>query len=225
MIFEITSGRLFTPFSSASSKSFVCHSPKLSRAVIFGRLSPITAGDTSSASSLPVSDMISAGCSLFPDRSVTSGDICAAVYLSFSISVNFWRVNLGKGGCSTNSSPLLEGLVVIAIAQAVGGTLLSQSVESLEIKTLVDYLFILLWKNLTHSAIVKPQLPLVRLYTLLGILLSLSHQTSCLTGHKISPCLSYVILSKPAAELKHGFLKDAQPRSLDGVYFQPQTIW
>lgn len=142
-IFGITSCGLFTPFSLAFAESFVCHSPKLSRAVISGRLSPITAGDTISALSLPVSDMISAGCSLFPDRLVTSRDICAAVSLPFSISVSFWHMNLGKGDCSMNFSHLY-GLVVTVIAQAIDGILLPQSMDPLEINTPVDYLSILL---------------------------------------------------------------------------------
>lgn len=104
----------------------MCHSPKLSRAIISGQLSPIRDGDIISAVSLPVSDTISVGCSLFPDRLVSVGDICAAVSLPLSVLVHFWHVNLGMGGCSMNFSPQLAGLVVIGVAQAVVGMLLSQ---------------------------------------------------------------------------------------------------
>lgn len=52
MTFGVTSCGLLTTFSSASSESFVCHSPELSRAGISGQLSPVSDGDTTSAVSL-----------------------------------------------------------------------------------------------------------------------------------------------------------------------------
>lgn len=116
---------------------FVPHSPKLNRTVISVQLSPTTVGDTTSILSLPVSDVISAGCSLLPNRSVTSYAICAAASISLSIPLCCCHVNLGKGGCPMNFS-YLDGLVVIAIGQAVDVTLLSQSMDSLEINTLGD---------------------------------------------------------------------------------------
>lgn len=73
-----------------------------------------------------VSDTISVACSLFPDRLVSVGDICAAVSLPLSVLVHFWHVSLGMGGSSMNFSPQLAGLVVIGVAQAVVGMLLSQ---------------------------------------------------------------------------------------------------
>lgn len=96
----------------------MCHFPKLSRAVISGQQSPISDGDTISAVALPVSAMISVGCSLCPDRLVSIWDICAAVSLPLSISVPFWHVNLEMGAVPH------QGLVVIA--QVVVGILLSQ---------------------------------------------------------------------------------------------------
>lgn len=134
----------YSPLFLQLLPSFVCYSPKLSRAVISGRQSPVTAGDTIRALILPVSDMTPAGCSLFPDRSVTRGDICTAVSLSLSVAASFWHVSLGKGGCSGIFCPLLDGLVVTNLAQAVGGILLLQSSGPLDISTPVAYLSILL---------------------------------------------------------------------------------
>lgn len=47
-----------------------------------------------------------------------------------------------------NFFPHLDGLVVTATAQAVDGILFSQSMDPLEVNTLVDYIFILLSQNL-----------------------------------------------------------------------------
>lgn len=105
---------LLTTFSSASSESFVCHSPKVSRAVISGQLSPISDGDTISAVSLPVSDRISVGCSLSPDRLVSVGDICAAVSLSLCNISTFLACEFGGGWLLHEFSPHL-GLVVIGV--------------------------------------------------------------------------------------------------------------
>lgn len=75
----------------------MCHSPKLSRAVISGQLSSISDGDTISAVFLPVSDMISVGCFLPPDRLVSVGDICAAVSLPLSNISTFLACEFGDG--------------------------------------------------------------------------------------------------------------------------------
>lgn len=55
---------------------------------------------------------------------------------------------LGKEWLLMNFFPHLDGLVVTATAQAVDGILFSQSMDPLEVNTLVDYIFILLSQNL-----------------------------------------------------------------------------
>lgn len=169
MTFGVTSCALLTTFSSASSESFVCLCPQLSRAVISGQLSPVSDGDTIGAVSLPVSDRIPvvALCPLT--------GLCSSVPIPFNISA-FLASEFGDGWLLHEFLPSSS----FACNRCSTGCSWDFCFHR------IDGVSILICRTPIHSATVSVR---GAMHTL-GSLLSLSHQISCRTGDIISPQLS-----------------------------------